>query len=173
VVTGAGDTHCNGADYSTGTNPDGNPGLAGQGGGSTSDFFYGGGGGGGYFGGGAGGDGVYDEGPDEAGNGGGGGGSSYGITGSDPIVDDTGNPSDDTFNDGNGEITISYTVAAATTTTTVPGTTTTTTTAAPVALAFTGTNLYPLLIAAGSLVAVGLLILRSTATRGRHRKRTT
>jgi hypothetical protein len=42
-----------------------------------------------------------------AGIGGGGGGSSFGIAGSDPVVDDTGNPNDGSFNSGNGEVTIS------------------------------------------------------------------
>jgi hypothetical protein len=88
------------------------------------------------------------------------------------VVNDTGNPSDDSFNSGNGEVTISYTVAAVTTATTVPGTTTTTTAIAPVALAFTGANLYPLLIGGGGLIASGVVLLGVTSTRRRKRTNT-
>ncbi len=87
----------------------GAPGSANQGG-----LGGGGGGGGGYFGGGGGGNRSGDNNnpfSDNAGGGGGGGGSSFGIAGSDfVLVSDTANPSDRSFNGGNGEVMISYTI---------------------------------------------------------------
>jgi hypothetical protein len=162
----------------------GEPGASGstnQGGGDAGDPNGGGGGGGGGFvGGGQGGGGALDN-NDPTQNfaawGGGGGGSSFGIAGSDPTISDAGNPADGSFNSGNGEVIITYTVGAVTTPTTVPGTpaagTPAATTTAPATLAFTGADLSPLLIGGGSLIAGGLALLGVTSTRGRHRKRTT
>ncbi len=97
----------------------GAPGTSGQGGGGNGSG--GGGGGGGFFGGGQGGGGAFDSANNGGASGGGGGGSSFGITGSNFAVSDTGN--DGSVNAGNGQVVITYIVSAATTPTTTPTTT--------------------------------------------------
>jgi hypothetical protein len=157
----------------------GGDGTSGQGGSSVSGG-GGGGGGGGLFGGGQGGDGAFDNHVAAvfAGSGGGGGGSSDGVS-SDLVVSPTGNPSDGSFNGGNGEVVISYADPTATTTTTVATTTTTiahvaasTSSSTAPALAVTGVDVVALLIAGSTLIGVGTLILAGTATSRRKRTRT-
>jgi hypothetical protein len=86
------------------------------------------------------------------------------------LVSDTANPDDGSFNSGNGEVVIAYTVATtASPTTTVPVTTVATaTTPGTPALAFTGVNLWPLLASGGGLIVAGVLILSATSTRRRR-----
>jgi hypothetical protein len=94
------------------------------------------------------------------------------------VVNDTGNPNDGSFNGGNGEVVISYTLAAATTTTvpstatTTPTTPTTPTAPASVALAVTGVDFAPLIIGGISLIAGGAFALGATAI-GRRKKANT
>jgi hypothetical protein len=177
----------------TGTNPGcnffsfpGDDGSSGQGG--MGGYTPAGGGGGGEFGGGGGGGGSYSntagscELPN-SGSGGGGGGSSYtggadGIVPSATSVADPASPSTP-----NGEIQISYTLAAVTTTTPAPDTSLTTAgtgastagtagTAGTGTLAFTGLNVVPLLGAGGALIVGGAGLL-SAAAIGRRRRSTT
>jgi Glycine rich protein len=135
----------------------------------------GGGGGGGYFGGGGGGTGAFEnpnecDGAGDAGDGGGGGGSSY-VGGADGIVPTSTSIVDPASpNTPNGQISVSFTLAA-TTTTTVATTTPTTAPAAakPVTLAVTGVNEVPLVAGGTGLIAAGTVLLGATSLRRRKR----
>jgi hypothetical protein len=172
----------------TGTNPGcnffsfaGDDGSSGQGG--MGGYSPAGGGGGGEFGGGGGGGGSYSNtagscGLPNSGSGGGGGGSSY-TAGADGIVPSATSVADPASpNTPDGEIQISYTLAAVTVPTVAPTTpaaatgsaTTAPTAAAP--LAFTGLNVAPLLDAGGALIVSGAGILGAAAI-GRRRRSTT
>src|SRR6202041_1237790 len=106
-------------------------------------------------------------------SGGGGGGASFGITGSNFAVSDTGN--DGSVNAGDGQVVITYILSAATTPTTTPTTTPKTTpgpgtasttggatgTKSPV-LAVTGLDVLPLLVAGIALIAGGVALVGVT-----------
>jgi len=136
----------------------------------------GGGGGGGYFGGGGGGGASTDPAGNFPGFPGGGGGSSFPAA---DLVTNEGNVANidgtGSINAGNGEVTITYALAA-TTTTTTPATTTsnplvtTTTIAGAHALAATGADLAPLVGAGVAMVASGLGLLGIAAAAGRRRR---
>jgi hypothetical protein len=144
-----------------------------QGGGGVAGA--GGGGGGGFSGGGQGSQAANDQTDEGGGEGGGGGGSSFAGPATGFTVSDTANPSDGSFNGGDGTVTISYAVAATGPTAPV---TTPSTPGSPVApatgtaavsspLAFTGLNVLPLLIGGVSLIAAGFLLLVGLSLRRR------
>jgi hypothetical protein len=169
-------TDCNGATVDGSVGGTGSSNQGGDGGITGVDGLLGGGGGGGYFGGGGGGGASTDPAGNFPAFSGGGGGSSFPAT---DLISDTANVASignvGSVNGGNGQVIITYAIAAgttapttgtgATTPTTASGTTTT-----PSALAVTGANLTPLLIAGGSFIVGGVLILGAISVANRRRR---
>jgi|HubBroStandDraft_2_1064218.scaffolds.fasta_scaffold09176_5 hypothetical protein len=172
---------CNGATVNGSAGGTGSSNQGGAGGVTGVDGLLGGGGGGGYFGGGGGGGASTDPAGNFPGYSGGGGGSSFPAT---DLISDTANVASignvGSVNGGNGQVTISYAIAAGTSPGTTTGTgasttptaptTTSRTTTTPSALAVTGANLTALLIGGGSLIVGGVLVLGAISVANRRRR---